>query len=212
MRKSKELLIESLTGYSFEKIVKKKFPEYLEIFKEKEISLNKDLSVKMDKRTSNEYIKELIYGWIIEDFLIHYLSGENISLEKNGSDKERKVLRNSQVTSSEDIYCKINNKPTYIEVISDFKSFWKKTGKAHLRQKKLPNLLKRSKKEDVYILFVDIENKKMGLLKIDSNTMYKYIDSHPSYGGKEVYEITVPILKNMEKEFLSREFSRKSLN
>lgn len=84
--------------------------------------LGENLKQHMDRRTPLEYLIGLIHGWIIEDIVIHFLKGQDLTPTKNGADADRQFLDESMITSSSDIT--ING--YHFDISYDSKDYWKR--------------------------------------------------------------------------------------
>lgn len=169
--------------------------EYGDLFRNN-LSHNLDTTLKSckyhkDKRTTLEYGKDLLSGWILEDFLKLKLEQNHSDLvvERIGADANRKFLSGTQVSSDADLQLIINNKKTIIEVISDYNGFWEVTGKGHLRDSKIKYL--KNYDLDTYLLAVDVKNSKFQFINVKIISNIKFIKSHYAYGGKPAYEINI---------------------
>lgn len=99
--------------------------EYGDLFRNK---LSKDLDYILssckhnrDRRSNLEYGKELILGWILEDYIINLLENkEEVNVSKTGSDAQRQLLSKNKVSSTPDLQLKVRNKLVDVEIIVDF--------------------------------------------------------------------------------------------
>lgn len=186
-------------------------PEYSNILIDKLSPELKDIldSCKhhKDHRSSLEYGKDLLLGWIVEDYVFDLLRLNNpgISILKSGEDSHRKFLRGSSIKSTSDFIVATDNKKFFIELISDFKNFWKTNRACHLRDKKLSYLKRASLKIDTYILALDIVEKTFQFIKVNKSMKSKYIPSHFPFGGKPAHEIYIDPDRFHDIKYLSIE-------
>lgn len=148
-----------------------------------------------DKRSPLAYAQELILAWVVEDYIFDILmQNKYICTYKIGVDNKRELVKNSKITSNADLVIEIaesenNVERFYIEVVSDFHNYWNKHEVGHLRDNKLINLVKKSEEENIFLLAVDIQNKKIGFIEVKENMDMQYIEHHFAFGGKSAYQI-----------------------
>ncbi len=137
-----------------------------------------------DKRTIEEYAKDLVSSWIYEDTVFIYLK-DNFEIDLYGSDKERYILPNSKVSSDSDFSIKKNGKLVNIELVNSYTNYWKAYQRIDLRDNKFEKL----KDKQAILICIDIYNKEFYLIDLKkSNDNIKYIEYHKPY-GKPAYQI-----------------------
>lgn len=151
--------------------------EFTNLFSNQKTSLTSTRGsfYKKDKRSLEEYYKNIGLGWIIEDFLVD-MSNHLFSL--NGCDAQRHFLTYN-ITNDGDLIDKNN---TIYEVVCDFTGLKHKS--INLRDEKLMHLRKQNAK----IIIVDILNKKFLIKKAKDFAFFKIPHFKP-YGNKPAYRI-----------------------
>lgn len=162
-------------------------------------------SIRKDNRNLLEYFQDLIAGWLFEDCVECIIDTDSkLQIQKNGADKERKILiRGVKYTSDFKITYENNTKP--LELIMDYDSFFKKNGYFHLRLNKYDSL----KRENALLLSIDIKNNTFYLLDFSQELIHKKEQVKP-WGNKEaetIFVSKIPIyplseLKNQLKKQL----------
>lgn len=89
-----------------------------------------------DSRTPQEYARELVISWLLEDATEMLFLQGGVKIIKNGSDKNREFLNDGNITSDADNKIRFNNQTRNMEVIYDHTGFWKREGKIDLRHNK----------------------------------------------------------------------------
>lgn len=137
-----------------------------------------------DRRTIEEYAKDLVSSWVYEDTLLNYLKG-SFEINLYGSDKERNILPNSKVSSDSDFCIKNNGKLLNIELVNSYTNYWKSYQRIDLRDNKFEKL----KDKHAILVCIDIYNKEFYLIDLKiNNENIKYIEYHKPY-GKPAYQI-----------------------
>lgn len=145
-----------------------------------------------DKRTYEEYAKDLVSSWIYEDILLGYLQKNDFEIYLNGSDYKREILSTSKVMTDSDYLIKKDNIQRNVELVNSYTNYWKITNKIDLRDNKFLKM----KKNKVLLLCIDLYNNIFYLLDFNfENFGYKYLDYHKPY-GKPAYQIDI---KNQQK-------------
>lgn len=109
-----------------------------------------------DSRSSIDYARELVLGWIVEDCLINAVNECGFPCESFGGDRLREFISNSDnITGASDLSVEVaKGKEVLIEVTSDFTAYWKRNGVMDLRNDKYHNILE----QDGYILGIDFQH------------------------------------------------------
>ncbi|MBT7557017.1 hypothetical protein HN615_08840 [Candidatus Woesearchaeota archaeon] len=137
-----------------------------------------------DKRTIEEYAKDLVSSWIYEDTVLIYLK-DDFEIDLYGADKERNILPNSKVSSGSDFCIKKNGKLVSIELVNSYTNYWKTYQRIDLRDNKFEKL----KDKQAILICIDIYNKEFYLIDLKKiNDNIKYIKYHKPY-GKPAYQI-----------------------
>jgi hypothetical protein len=152
-----------------------------------------------DRRTTLEYACDLVLGWTIEDAILVILSERlNAECELQSADRERQFLPKPKATS--DIGVKIApGRVILLEVVKDFTGYWAKKGWVDLRDQKYKNLVG----EDGVLLGIDFVRMKFFAVRI-AETQATYRPSHPEFGGKPVYSISLREMPFHDFEDLGR--------
>lgn len=108
---------------------------------------------KSDTRSVEEYAQELFRGWLIEDGFIEHLNNHNCNAVRNGKDKQREFL--SDTNTDSDILLVGNEVSVHVEIISAFGGYYYNTKKADLRDKKFD-----AWDEDSLLVGIDLEHSK----------------------------------------------------
>lgn len=137
---------------------------------------------RRDNRTTEEYAKELIYWWLVEDITIEYIKRLWYQAERSWWDKEREILINPNTDN--DIEIKLGEKTLKIEILSDFTWFWNNQKKIHLRDSKYLKI----KNNWYWILGIDFKNETFVYIGNDILNNAKYLDYHIPW-KKPAYEI-----------------------
>ena len=114
-----------------------------------------------DKRTIEEYAKDLVSSWIYEDTILNYLK-DNFEIDLYGSDKERNILPNSKVSSDSDFCIKKNGKLVNIELVNSYTNYWKAYQRIDLRDNKFEKL----KDKQAILICIDVYNKEFYLIDL----------------------------------------------
>lgn len=155
-----------------------------------------------DKRTIEEYAKDLVSSWVYEDTILIYLK-DNFEIELYGADRERNVLPSSKVSTDSDFCLKKNDELISVELVNSYTNYWKAYQRIDLRDNKFEKL----KKKQALLICIDIFNKEFYFVDLKkSNENIKYIQYHEPY-EKPAYQILLDntnvfsfSIKNLIKE------------
>ena len=137
-----------------------------------------------DKRTIQEYAKDLVSSWLYEDTILFYLKS-SFEIYLHGADKKRNILPNSKVSSDSDFCIKKNGKLINIELINSYTNYWKVYQRIDLRD----NKFKKLKDKQAILICIDLYSKEFYLIDLkNSNDNINYIKYHKPY-GKPAYQI-----------------------
>lgn len=157
--------------------LKKKYPE---IYQNLE-----SCSHNKDKRKIEEYGKDLIASWLQEDLLMKKLKDVELEIELNGADKERKILKNSKVTTEADYVIRNGDEIIHLELMNSNTNYLNKAKRVDLRD----NKYKKMKQQNAKLLLNDNYNNKFCILDVAALEA-TYIEKHKPYGDKPVYSIS----------------------
>lgn len=134
-----------------------------------------NIGFNRDSRKAYEYALDLIYGWMVEDIIIAYLTDNGFSVNKVGADHERRFLKQGAITSDLDIEIITASKSVKYDVYFDSNGYWAKYDKIDIRESKWNTLVKN----DAAMICVSLE----GVAIIDTNTDHT-IAPNGAWGGK----------------------------
>jgi hypothetical protein len=161
----------------------KKFPEI-------KIHLNSCLHNR-DKRSMFEYAEDLVYSWLMEDYLFDHLKKYFI-LVHSGGDKERKIKPCIRITSESDFKIEYNGEKVALEISNDYTGLFYNRKICNLRDNKFLKLKENTNL--TLMLGIDIINRYFFIINLQDFSEFKKIDSHYPFGGKPAYELD---LKNV---------------
>lgn len=157
---------------------------------------------RKDNRDSIEFAKSLILDKIILHWIKDYFHKiHGAELELNGCDKEEYLI-NHKVTCAPDFKLK-GREDIYIEEITNYTGFVKKTGALHLRATKGEYLKKLSKEKKVYLMVLDVPSRSYVLVPMTEDLPMYHIEQLASFGGKSAYGLDIgdyPFLPLDDKE------------
>jgi hypothetical protein len=110
------------------------------------LEANCNIPFAKDGRSSAEYGLSLIYGWLIEDIIVKWLSDNNLTVNKIGADSQRQFLKAKSITTDLDIEV-INpatGKSEKFDIYNDSRDYWVKNNKMDIRENKWNALVKHS--------------------------------------------------------------------
>lgn len=147
-----------------------------------------------DNRKCLEYARDLVASWLIEDSFLEVLNTNGLQATLGGADRNRKILANFKTTEESDFIVSYNGCSRGLELMNDYTGYWARTGNLHLRDNKYPRLTT----EHSLFLAVSIKRKEFALYDFNENIPATFIPSHPPFGGKPAYQLS--ITRNMMKE------------
>lgn len=145
--------------------------------KKKTTHMSKAIATKADRRSLEDYHREIGLAWVIEDYLVDISHGK---FSLCGCDAERKFLT-EQITNVGDLQDKQGR---IYEVVADYSDNITKNGYINLRQNKLMHL----REQDARIIIVDVKNKEFFIKNAKRFPFFK-IENFKPFGGKDVYRI-----------------------
>lgn len=122
---------------------RKKYPEYIDQYYEKELLKNK----LAKEYISNPFriMRDVAMGWFTEDYTIMQLRRINgLKIERNGTEGRNLLVDTKNIDNKPDFYVEYKGQSFYIEFITDYTNEWKETGKVWLRNKKGKKLRSRN--------------------------------------------------------------------
>ena len=144
-----------------------------------------------DQRSFEDYSKDLVSSWILEDTLLYYLKKYGLDIKLNGTDGERDILANLKIRTDSDYLIKFKDKERPAELITSYTNYWNFNKKIDLRDNKYLGL----KKTNSLLICVDLFNKNFFILDFQQNTYnIKLIPFHKPY-NKAAYQISLENFK-----------------
>lgn len=152
-----------------------------------------------DNRTPLAYGQDLVASWVFEDYFHHYLNNSGIHVTLNGKDKNREILKDSNVNADSDYVLSLNGHEAYLELVNDYGGYWARYHKCDLRDFKWDHLCRLASGNCPSLLLgLDFAGNKYFLKNTKDPQDVIYIPSHRPYGGKPAYSIA---LKNGLRNF-----------
>lgn len=152
-----------------------------------------------DNRTPLAYGQDLVASWVFEDYFHHYLNRSGIHVTLYGKDKNREILKNSNVNADSDYILSLNGREAYLELVNDYGSYWARNQKCDLRDSKWNHICRlASGNRPSLLLGLDFAGNKYFLKNTKDPQDVTYVPSHRPYGGKPAYSIA---LKNCLRDF-----------
>lgn len=119
--------------------------------------------LKEKGRSNEEYALNLILGWAVGDAMLEIFNDQlGLTTSLNSADKTREFLKTPKASSDFIIFHE--NQEYFVEIVSDYNGFWKRTLLCHLRDNKFLNV----KAEDGIIFGNDYKNNRCIILKANS--------------------------------------------
>lgn len=147
-------------------------------------------SYRKDDRNNIEFAKALILDKIILHWLKDYFEEtQGAQLELNGCDKDRYLI-NHKVSCASDFKLK-TDEDIYIEEITNYTGFVKKTGALQLRESKGEYLKRLSREKKVYLMVLDVPSRSYVLVPVTEKLPMYHIEKLASFGGKSAYGLDI---------------------
>lgn len=159
--------------------LKNKYPE---IFKKLE-----SCRYNSDKRSPIKYGQDLVASWVYEDFLISTLTDMGLQIKKTGTDRNREILANTDISASSDCTVTYNEISRKLELMSDYKCCWNKYKKIDFRDKKY---IKMCDEKAIFLGVAPLKHQYV-ILDFSIKPKAKLIPHHYPYGNKPVYQIKI---------------------
>jgi hypothetical protein len=135
-----------------------------------------NIGFNRDSRKAADYALDLIYGWMVEDIVIAYLTSKGFTVTKTGADNERRFLKSGAIKSDLDIeVITPEGKIEHFDIYFDSNGYWFKYDKIDIRESKWNTLVKNN----AYMICVSNE----GVAIIGTNDNHT-IAPNPLWGGK----------------------------
>ena len=139
-----------------------------------------------DGRTPFEYAQDLVASWLFEDCLVDTLNKNGIEVSLSGADKNREILSRKNVSSKSDTLITYNGKERKLELMSDYKGYWKKYKRIDLRDDKYTEL----KKSNSLFLGISTSDNSYIIIDFSKDVKSKYTNYHPPF-RKPCYFINI---------------------
>jgi hypothetical protein len=137
-----------------------------------------------DKRTPGVYCMDLILGWLIEDAILSYIILKGIPGKLQGADCKRDFLKQNELDTTPDIIIDDDKNSKQLEVVCDWTDYWKRTGKADLRDNKFKRLVKE---KSLLLGLSPISGTGFLINVADELHGFNYIQNISGYGNKSGY-------------------------
>ena len=150
-----------------------------------------------DFRNDLQFARNLIIGWLLEDFVYIYLKKQGIDVQRTGNDSGRKLLKGHLASGEPDLLVIQNNEKLWIEVIANFPtkkydSFWEEEGYYDLRDYKLKNLKLKSKTNRTIVLGLNVKQQKFFTMQINESLEGRPFSPEEKFGNKNTIKIDFP--------------------
>ena len=136
-------------------------------------------------RSGAEYGADLVLGWMVEDAFHQWAFEADLTPSLTGHDRNREFLRPGKISAASDFTVGAQHRK--LELATDYKGHWKRTGKYDLRDSKFNKLCN----EKAILFLVDVANSKGSVLDLATPTKYEVtsIPFHPVY-RKPAFQIS----------------------
>jgi hypothetical protein len=145
-------------------------------------------------RSGAEYGADLVLGWLVEDAFHKWAFEADIAPALSGYDRNREFLRPGRISAASDFVVGASRRK--LELATDYKGHWQRTGKYDLRDSKFSKLVS----ENAILFLIDVMNSRGAVLDLSTPDRYavKQIPFHPVYRKPAmqisgVRELLVPI-------------------
>ena len=146
-----------------------------------------------DWRSLFQYAEDLVYSWLMEDYLYYNLK-KTINIKHDGGDKERIIIPSISITNASDFKIDIDgldNRSVALEITNDYTGLFADRKICNFRDNKFLKLKNNSLTQKTLILGIDIINKKFFVIDVEKFKDYRKIESHKPFGGKPAYELSL---------------------
>ncbi len=143
-----------------------------------------------DGRSFMKYGQDLVASWIFEDYFFKSMKEQGLNISLSGADKNRKILSTKKVSSNSDYVITTSKGRISLELVNDYKNFWSREEKLHLRDFKYLQLQRKGS----LMLAIQVSSSSMNYTLFDfrNNIPAKLIAKHPPFYGKTAYELNIP--------------------
>lgn len=139
-----------------------------------------------DSRTPLQYAQDVVASWLFEDYIVAKFTELGYVMELAGEDRERKILKNSRVSSNSDCIFRYGGGSVKVEIMTSYTDYWKKTKALDLRDSKYQKLCR----DTGTLLCVSAVDRTFALIDFTTGDIgARFIPSHRPYGGKPAYQI-----------------------
>lgn len=143
-----------------------------------------DLEFLKDYRTPVEYGVEIVFGWIMEDVIFWAIQDMGIAISRDGNDKAREFLQESQISATADYVIKYPWGQRHLELVVSWTDYWNKTDKLDLRASKYYSMFEKN----TICLGVEAPTQKSFLIDIKTETGFIH-RQNPSWGNKNCFTL-----------------------
>lgn len=144
------------------------------------------LSHQRDHRDPIEYGSNLVFGWLMEDWVAIFLKKSGFCIALSGCDSDREFLSRYKVKTDADIDVLLGPHKRKVELVFDYGSHWIRKDQLDLRDKKFKKI------QDAQALVLGISTiDKKGFVycpSLDAKLEVKYSKSHGPF-GKAAYSV-----------------------
>lgn len=150
-----------------------------------------------DARFPIQYAQDIVASWLFEDYLVSSFSNLGRRLVLTGGDRDRILLRNSQVSSASDCVYISPTRSLKVEIMNSYTPFWKTNRRLHLRDSKYNQLCN----EHGVLLCIDMSDNSFAIIDFTKNAPpARRIPNYWLYGGKTAYEVSLAHVEFYEFE------------
>lgn len=147
----------------------------------------KTCSHHKDERSFLEYGQDLVASWVFEDDFLKMMKEQGLIIKSSGSDKERVILSNKNVSSSSDFHVLLDGNIVSLELMSDYTGYWSKEGQVDLRDSKFNKM----KKEKSLFVGLSLTDDLFIIKDFSKDIEFTYIRNHRPYGFKPAYRFSI---------------------
>lgn len=138
-----------------------------------------------DARTTVEYGKDLIYGWLAEDLVFEKIKSLGIDIAMQGEDKDRSFLVGSRINTNPDFCIKNSQNSKKIELIVSWKKYWTVINQLDIRDSKFRHL--QSTNPSPYLLGIEPLTESFFCFAVDDYSDRFQFLTNTAWGNKGSY-------------------------
>lgn len=159
-----------------------------------------------DRRTPIEYGRDLVASWLFEDYFVGALESDLFTVSLNGADRNRNILPSARTSAASDYLLKTDKGSVRLELMNDYTGYWAKQHKLHLRDAKYRQL----QNSGSLFIAVSLPTRAFALYDFRKAVPASFIRSHPPYGGKPAYElsITPAMLQSLDDDSIVKKLEK----